>query len=397
MGPPPAPTQARRPPIWLLVALTGAGPFTMQILVPTLPALGTAFAAPPVSVQLVLTLYLAGVAVAPLFYGPLSDRFGRRPVLLAALCLFVVASLAAAAVTSLTGLIWARVAQAVGACSGMVLVRAIIRDTHGRERSASLIGYVTMGMTVAPMVAPMVGALLEQHAGWRAVLLACLAVAAPLLVATWRSLPETLPVPQKLPGLAGLLRLYGALLAQPGFRAYAAVSTCSTGIFFAFISGAPYVVVNGLGLPATAYAAAFMSISVSYALGNFLAGRLSVGVGLLPMLRAGVGLTSVAAVGMLAAVMLLPAHIATLFGPMAVVALGNGISQPNALAGAVSVRPELAGTASGLAGFAAMAFGAVLSYVVAVIETGTGVATAAVMCACGIAAQAALRLVPKGG
>lgn len=387
----PAPAGRRgRPPVWLLVALTGVGPFSMQILIPSLPALGAAFGAGSSSVQLALTLFFAGVAVGQLIYGPLSDHFGRRPVLLAALGLYVVASVGAVMAPTLGWLVAARILQAIGACSGMVLGRAMIRDTHDRDQAASVMGYVTMGMTVAPMVAPMIGAMLEQYFGWRAAIAACLGLGVPLLLVVWRVLPETLPAAQPLPGAVGLLRMYGALLVVPAFRAYGAVTAFSAGVFFAFLSGAPYVVVNGLGLPSTAYATAFVSISVTYALGNLVAGRMSTRVGVLPMLRLGTTISSICAVGMLATVFLLPAHIVTFFAPMALVAMGNGIAQPNAIAAAVSVRPQLAGTASGLTGFLQMGLGAALSFLVAVIETGSGIATASVMCICGLLAQISL-------
>lgn len=388
-------TRRAGPPVWLLVAVTGIGPFSMQVLIPSLPTLAVAFAASAAAVQLTLTLYLVGVAAGQLLYGPLSDRYGRRPVLMVALSVYILATLASVLAPSLELLIAARIFQAIGACSGLVLGRAIIRDTHGREQAASVMGYVTMGMTVAPMVAPMIGALLDDYFGWRAAAASCLALGLPLLFAAWRVLPETLAQPQPLPGFGGALRLYRALLVIPAFRAYTALTALSTGVFFAFMSGAPYVVVNGLGLSSTAYAIAFVSISVTYAFGNLLAGRMSVRVGLMPMLRAGILITSVFAIVMLGTILWLPAHIALFFAPMAVIAVGNGIAQPNAIAGAVSVRPQLAGTASGLIGSVQMALGAVLTLVVGLTETGTGVATAVVMCLCGILSQIAFAYVRR--
>src|SRR3954452_4954799 len=154
--------------------MTGLGPFTMQILIPSLPMLAVALAVPYATIQLTLTLYLAGVAVAQLVYGPLSDRFGRKPLLLGGLVLYLAGSIAAALAPSAFWLIAARVAQAVGGCAGLVLGRAMIRDSYAREQAAAVLGYVSTAMAVAPMLSPIIGSLLHQYLGWRATMLACL-------------------------------------------------------------------------------------------------------------------------------------------------------------------------------------------------------------------------------
>ncbi len=379
----------RKPPLLLLIVATGLGPFSMQVLIPVLPVLVHVLERSAASVQLTLTLYLVGVALGQLLYGPLSDRYGRRPVLIVALVVYLVAVLVAAVAPNLEILIVARIAQAVGGCAGMVLGRAIIRDTNPRERAAAMMGYVNMGMTMAPMVAPLVGSLIERALDWRAVMFACALAALPILFGTWRYLPETLPERQPLPGVVGLLRLYKTLLQLPQFCAFAMVTACSGGVFFSFMAGAPYVVVHGLGLPTTTYGAAFMSISFAFGIGNFIAARTAVSKGLLYMLRVGTAVTTIGAFLCLLAVLLLPPSILNLFVPMVIVAIGNGITQPNGFAGAVSVRPHLAGTASGLTGCVQMSFGAVMTWLAALLEDGSGIATASLMFASGIGTQIA--------
>jgi MFS transporter, DHA1 family, multidrug resistance protein len=379
------------PPIWLLVLLVGMGPFTMQVLIPVMPAIGAETGAGQSGAQLTLTLYLLGVAVGQLFYGPLSDRFGRRPLLLIGLAAYMLASLAAALTEGIGWLVAARIAQALGACSGLVLARAIVRDVWPRDEAASRLGYIVMGMTIMPMMGPLAGALLDQAAGWRATFVACALFGAVLLALVASRLPETLKTPQDLPGLGGLVAMWASLLRVPEFRAQAAVVACSTGVFYAFMGGAPYVVISGMGHTPTAYAVAFMMISVTFAAGSFAAGRLSARLGTPRMV--GVGLLAITA-GALASLILqaaLDPPIWLYFLPMAVTAFGNGISQPNALAAALSVRPHLAGTASGLVGASQMALGAAMTLLVGLIETGSGIATAAAMAACGIASQFAQR------
>lgn len=386
-----------RPPIWLLVAIIGIGPFTMQVLVPSLPAMGADLGAATATVQLTVTLYLIGVGAGQLVYGPLSDRFGRRPLLFGGLAVYALASLAAALSVGIGDLLVARVVQALGACAGVVLVRAVIRDAWPRDEAASVLGYVTMGMTIAPMLAPILGSLLEQSFGWRASMWACLGFGLPLAFIAWKRLPETLPAPQALPGLVAIWRAYRSLWAIPAFRAYTALTACATGIFFAFLGGAPYVVVQGMGYSPVQFALAFASISIFFATGNWLAGRLSRRLGILRMLGVGTVITTLGALSAVAAVLVFPPHILVFFVPMVAVAVGNGMTQPNAIAGALSARPQLAGTASALVGALQMGFGALMTVIVGLVEFGSGIGTALTMACTGAACLLALRGARRAG
>jgi DHA1 family bicyclomycin/chloramphenicol resistance-like MFS transporter len=384
-----------RPPIWLLVAMIGLGPFTMQIIVPSLPAMARDLDASIATIQLTVTLYLAAVAAGQLVYGPLSDRFGRRPLLMGGLALFAVASLAAAMAGGVLGVVAARVMQAAGACAGVVLARAVIRDVWSRDEAASVLGYVTMGMTIAPMVAPVLGSMLEEAFGWRAGMWACLAFGLPLALAAWRRLPETLPAPQALPGLVAILGAYRGLWAIPAFRAYAAVTACSSGVFFAFLGGAPYVVVQGMGYSPVTFALAFAALSVAFAAGNWIAGRYSVRLGAMRLLAVGIYANAIGALATALALLVLPPHILGFFLPMALVAVGNGMTQPASIAGALSTRPQLAGTASSLLGSMQMGVGAAMTFVVGLVEFGAGIGTSLSMAGVGIGACLALRAVQR--
>ncbi len=367
------------------------GPFTMQVLVPSLPSMGEALGASTATVQLTVTLYLLAVGAGQLFYGPLSDRFGRRPLLMGGLALYAVASLGAALAPDVTGVVVARMLQAAGACAGVVLARAVIRDVWPREQSASVLGYVTMGMTIAPMFAPIIGSLLEMVFGWRATMLACLAFVVPLALVAWRRLPETLPAPQPLPGLVAIWGAYRSVFAHAGFRAHAAITACSTGVFFAFLGGAPYVVVQGMGYSPLVFALAFATISIAFALGNWIAGRMAMRLGLMRLLGTGIALCTGGSLLAAVALLALPPHILDFFLPMAVVAVGNGILQPTSIAGALATRPQLAGTASALVGAMQMGFGALMTFVVGLVEFGAGYGTSLTMAGAGIGAWLALR------
>lgn len=395
---PPVSAPARpRPPVWLLVAMIGIGPFTMQVLVPSLPAMGRDLGASTATVQLTVTLYLIAIGVGQLIYGPLSDRFGRRPLLLGGLAVYAAASLAAAAAPGIATVIVARMIQAVGACAGVVLARAVIRDVWPRDEAASVLGYVTMGMTVAPMLAPVAGSLLEQRFGWRAIMLACLAFAVPLALACRARLPETLVAPQSLPTIGAMLGAFRGLWMVPAFRTHAGVVAASTAVFFAFLGGAPYVVVQGMGQSPVVFALAFASISVFFAAGSWMAGRFARRLGVVRLMTIGVAINLAGSALAVAVILALPPHLLGFFVPMGVVALGNGMLQPSAFAGALSAKPQLAGTASAMVGALQMLSGAALTFLVGLVEFGAGLGTTLAMAGASGGAWLALRGARRAG
>jgi len=182
---------SRQAPLGLLVAVAAIAPAALHMPVPSLPLLAVVFVAPAGAVQLVLTLFLVGIAVGQLVYGPVSDRFGRRPVLIAGLALFLAGTVVCGLAWSLPMLIVGRVIEACGGCAGMVLGRAIVRDLFDRERSASAIATITMAMSLAPSISPAIGAYLAQWVGWRADFALLGALGAAVLVLTAARLEET--------------------------------------------------------------------------------------------------------------------------------------------------------------------------------------------------------------
>ncbi|WP_022729176.1 multidrug effflux MFS transporter [Fodinicurvata sediminis] len=359
-----------KPPIGILIAASAIGPLALNIFIPSMPGLQHTFSADYATVQLTLTLYLIGLAVSQLLYGPLSDRYGRRPLLLGGLGLFVLASLACSLATSIEGLIVARVLQAVGGCSGIVLGRAIVRDLYERDKAASMIGYITMAWVLAPMVAPLIGGILDTWYGWQASFYFLVIAGALVFLACLRWLHETHFDRHNTSGLRGFVAGFPILLRRREFLSYALQLSFNSGVFFSFLAGAPYVMTETLGRSPVEYGIYFALVSLGYMAGNGLAGRYSVQRGIDSMILMGLAATLIGTAIMMAFVVAGVLHPLTIFVPMLLCSLGNGLSIPNGLAGAISVRPDMAGVGSGLAGFIQMSLGAMISQLVGFLQDG---------------------------
>jgi DHA1 family bicyclomycin/chloramphenicol resistance-like MFS transporter len=353
-----------RPPLILLVLATAIGGVSMNIFIPSMPGLARFFRTDIPTVQLTLTLFLAGIAVGQLVYGPLSDHYGRRPLLLAGLSLYAASALAASLATSIEILILGRIAQALGGCAGIVISRAIIRDVFERDRAASVLGYVTMAMVIAPAMSPVLGGYLDLWFGWRATLWVLTGYGAALLAGCALFLPETLKEPQPTIGVAPILRSYRVLLRRPAFIGYALGVGLSTACFFSFLGGAAFLMIEALNRPPSDYGIWFLMVSFGYFVGNFVTGRLSGRFGIDRMVTVGAALVLAGGFAMLLHALTLPLAPAGIFVPAMVIAMGNGIGQPNGIAGAISVDPTRAGAASGIVGLLQMSLGAVGTVIV---------------------------------
>ena len=206
--------------VLVLVAATALGPFAMQVFLPALPAIQADFGVRAATAQLAFSLSALSIAVATLFYGPLSDRFGRRPALIGGLLVYLAGSLLCAVAPSITLLIVGRVVQAAGGCAGIVLSRAIVRDLYSRDQSASMLAYITMAMVAAPMMAPVLGGLLADLAGWRSVFVAGIGIGVLILVAVHVALGGDVDQrrPERRAGLDAQLSTPATLAAVPGLR-----------------------------------------------------------------------------------------------------------------------------------------------------------------------------------
>ncbi|MCB1333466.1 MAG: multidrug effflux MFS transporter [Roseivivax sp.] len=360
------------PHIATLVLMAGMSALVMNIFVPSLHMMADWFAADYGLMQLAVSGYLAVNALLQLFIGPMSDGLGRRPVILAGTVLFILATIGCLMATDVTVFLIFRMAQA-SIVVAMVLSRAVVRDLYPPDQAASMIGYVTMGMSLVPMISPVVGGALSEAFGWHANFWLMLVLGMGMLWLCWRDLGET-AVRSGLT-LAQQFREYPELFRSPRFWGYAAAAALSSGAFFSYVGGAPFVGAEVFGLQPTELGFYFGAPALGYAAGNFLAGRFSARYGINRMALWG-ALILVSGLALSLAVFSLGSGSAPVFfGFMTFVGLGNGLTIPNATAGAMSVRPRLAGTASGLAGALMLAGGAVLSSLAgALLQPGSGAA-----------------------
>ncbi|WP_114961380.1 multidrug effflux MFS transporter [Tritonibacter mobilis] len=351
-------TRSTPPTIWTLILLSGLSALGMNIFQPSLPGMAAYFGVEYRLIALSVPLYLAASTVIQIVVGPISDKMGRRPVMMASLVLFLLATLGCIFATTAEGFLAFRMAQAVVATC-MVLSRAAVRDMYEGPKAASMIGYVTMGMTVVPMMGPALGGILDQAFGWHANFWLLFAAAAVTLMIFYADFGETATASGK--PLIAQFREYPALLRSPRFWGYSLAAGLSSGSFFAYLGGSPFVGTNVYGLNSAQLGIYFSAPALGYFLGNFLSGRYSERFGINAMVFWG-AIINIFGVGLSLTITLIGMDsVWTFFGLMCFVGLGNGMAIPNGTTGAISVRPHLAGTAAGLSSAIMIGAGAALS------------------------------------
>lgn len=323
------------------------------------------FQVPYAVIQQALTLYLVVSALVQVFIGPLSDRFGRRPVLQIAFLLFLLATLGTILAPNATIFLICRMAQAAVA-AGMVLSRAIVRDMVEESEAASMIAYVTMGMSLVPMISPMIGGALDSIFGWRTSFAFMLLIAGGTYFLLHKDLGET-NTPKPGFTLWDQFRSYPKLLSSTKFWLYALMAALSSGCMFAYLGGAPLIGSEFYGLSPFWVGVGFGTPAVGYLVGNFIAGRISSKVGINRMILIGVAATALPLVMLTGITALGLNNEVIFFGGMCFIGLGNGLCLPNANAGMVSARPGMAGSAAGLGGALMMAIGALMAGITGVL------------------------------
>lgn len=391
---PPAP--ARRF-ILLLPPLVAFQAISTDLYLPALPAIVADLATEPARVQLTLSVFLAGFGLAQLVYGPLSDRFGRRPLLLLGTALYVGTSLACMAAETIGQLVLFRFLQGAGACCGPVLGRAVVRDVYPPADAVRILAYLSAAVALAPALGPILGGWLTMGFGWRSTFAALAAFGLVLLAGIVLLLPETNQ--RKDPHATRPRHLaanYLTLLRDLQYVGFVLVAALAYSGIFAFISGSSYLLIEVVGLSPAAFGLCFSAVVLGYMTGSLITGRFGARLGLRRMLVLG-GLLATAAglVGLTIAV-LLPPTIVSIVAPQTAFMVAAGLLLPTAMAGAIGPHPRMTGLASGLLGFIQLAIAALVGVAVGAAYDGTAVAIMATLTLVGAATLLALATVLRG-
>ena len=344
------PALSERALITLLAAATAAGPVAVNIYLPVLPAVRAEFGVSVAAANLTVSAPLVAFAVGLLLWGPVSDRHGRRPVLLLGLGINVVGSILALLAPSLGWLMVGRIVQALGSAGGVTVARAAIGDLFGRERMARMIAYLTMVMLMANSIAPAAGGALAEFAGWRAVFVLLCLVSSLVWLASLRYMPET-RAHEHRHGTRQLFEAMRALVTTPAFLRLALISALIYAEFFVFVSLMPYVFGEALGHSSGEYGLWYLWIAIGYFAGNWCVTRFAMRFGVERLLAGGVAVSAGAALLGWGLALAGFWQALALFAPWLLIAFGQGLALPSLTASAVMLAPRSAGIANGLLGF----------------------------------------------
>jgi len=376
----------------VLIALPAVG---TDLYVPALPELARALSVPVAAAQFTLTTYFIGLAAGQLLWGPLSDRYGRKPVLLAGLLTMLAASLIGMFMESIGALAAVRLAQGLGMSSGSLIGRTIVRDLHAHEQAARLLARMTIVFSLVPMCAPVIGALLVGATGWPSVFL-CMAAVAAVLLASLGALPETAPSERRSAHPTDIARTFRAILGDRRFLSPFLLILCAMIGVLAWVSNSAFTLVGGFGVSAVAYGLMFAMVMLGQISGSWCASRLVMRLGIARLLRLGARLMCGAGIAAAALAWLGIGHWLAVVLPFMVLLFGTALIVPNAMAAALSPFPRSAGSASSLIGAIGFAAGAVISTALGAAFDGTARPMTAVAALAGIGALLIERWLARG-
>lgn len=385
-GPGPAQAELRPGFVILLTALTALGPVSTDFYLPSLPTIALYFSVGEAQAQLTLSAFLICFAATMLVFGPLSDRFGRKPVMLSGLIIFTLASAGCALASSIDQLIVARMFQAVGAGAGPVISRAVVRDRFGAGGASRVLSYLAAAMTLAPAVGPILGGYLQERFGWQSIFWAISLYGAIAVTCAALRLPESHPPTKRVShGPIAMLATYAMLLRHRRYVGFVMCQTFSYSGIFCFISGSSFVFINILGVAPAHFGWCFSVFVIGYLIGTVISTRLTHRIGIDGMVRAGSGLALLATIVLVLVAVFAPS-VPGLLIPLLVYMAGIGMASPNSQAGAIGPFPQAAGAASSLLGFLQMSIAAGIGALLGHLEATTAwpMALAILLTVCGL-------------
>ncbi len=388
--------QTSAPLVVLLGALIALPALGTDMFVPALPVLARALSAEVGAAQLTLTTYFIGLAAGMLLWGPLSDRYGRKPVLLAGLATMLGASLLGGLMESVAAVAAARLAQGLAMSSGAVMARSIVRDLHAHEQAARLLSSMTIVFSIVPIAAPLAGAWLAGAAGWQSVFACMAALSAVLLAAVAFGLHETAPAERRSVQLAEIFRTFAQVLRERRFLAPFLLVLCSHMGILAWVSSSAFALVRGLGVSTGAYGTMFAVVMLGQISGAWCSSRLVMRLGIARLLRVGAALMLAAGMAAAALAWAGVAHWLAAVLPFMAFLFGTALIVPNATAAALSPFPRAAGSASSLIGAIGFTIGALISTLLGAMFDGSARPMATVAAAAGLAAFLFERFLLRG-
>lgn len=377
----------------LMVAL---GQMAVGLVVPSLPSLVDYFDTDMGTVQLTLTVHYLAFAVFQLLAGPLSDRFGRRPIILSGLAIYVIGALACAFSSSIWALICARVLLAIGACSGHAVSRAVVRDQIEGPDAARVLSFIGMAMALSPALTPTIGGQLLKYFDWQATFFFMATIGTLLLCYSSVRLPETIRQKQRdAINIGAMLWNYKTLITDRRFFGYAALNGTIFGALFAYQTGSPYVLMVELGYSPQSYGLLILFNVAGFFTGNLVTSRFGRRIGIFGMVRIGACLALLSGIVMFIPAQLGIVSVAGIIGPSMILLVALGITIPSSMAGALQSFPQMAGSASALLGFLQMGTGAISSFVISSFQNHHPMIMADVFLVCGVIGVLTLVLVPR--
>ena len=369
----------------LLAMMVGLGPLSTDMYLASMPHIGAALGVSNAAVQLTMSIYIVGFAFGQILHGPLSDKYGRRPVLLGGFTLYVAASAACIAATTIDLLIAARIAQAIGAAASAILARSIVRDLYEGAQAGRQLAAMSVIAGLTPICAPVLGGMLQAWFGWQASFAAMGMLGGLLATAIFLLLPETNRHAHAGPISAGtILTSFGVVLQNRAYRSYLGIQAFSYNGLFAFLCGSSYVLQEIYGFSPAQFGLLFGTCSMSFVLGAYLGGRMVARRGLDGMIRLGVLYLLIGGIGQVLGVLAFPKATIALVIPEMIYFMGIGFLLPNTQAAAMQPFPERAGAASSLIGFAQMMSAALVSWIMAAQLGQTALPMALVMALAGL-------------